>query len=111
MDVLSDDLASIYQRLTTTISKEEFAARVRQKVEDMSGLCDEKTAALLVAHELGIDTVVQIAQIDAQTELRICWQAHACLADTRVLRDGDVGYVANLVVSDATGSIRVVLVE
>jgi len=80
MDVLSDDLASIYQRLTTTISKEEFAARVRQKVEDMSGLCDEKTAALLVAHELGIDTVVQIAQIDAQTEL-----SHL-LASSRVSR-------------------------
>jgi replication factor A1 len=110
MDVLSDDLASIYQRLTTTISKEEFAARVRQKVEDMSGLCDEKTAALLVAHELGIDTVVQIAQIDAQTGTVAFVGKLMRVSPTREFsRDGDVGYVANLVVSDATGSIRVVL--
>jgi replication factor A1 len=110
MDALSDDLASIYQRLTTTISKEEFAARVRQKVEDMSGLCDEKTAALLVAHELGIDTVVQIAQIDAQTRTVAFVGKLTRVSPTREFsRDGDVGYVANLVVSDATGSIRVVL--
>jgi len=110
MDALSDDLASIYERLTTTISKEEFAARVQQKVEDMSGLCDEKTAALLVAHELGIDTVVQIAQIDGQTRTVAFVGKLTRVSPTREFsRDGDVGYVANLVVSDATGSIRVVL--
>ena len=110
MDALSDDLASIYERLTTTISKEEFAARVQRKVEDMSGLCDEKTAALLVAHELGIDTVVQIAQIDGQTRTVAFVGKLTRVSPTREFsRDGDVGYVANLVVSDATGSIRVVL--
>ena len=110
MDALSDDLASIYERLTTTISKEEFAARVQQKVEDMSGLCDEKTAALLVAHELGIDTVVQIAQIDGQTRTVAFVGKLTRVSPTREFsRDGDVGYVANLVVSDATGSVRVVL--
>ena len=110
MDALSDDLASIYERLTTTISKEEFAARVQRKVEDMSGLCDEKTAALLVAHELGIDTVVQIAQIDGQTRTVAFVGKLTRVSPTREFsRDGDVGYVANLVVSDATGSVRVVL--
>jgi replication factor A1 len=83
---------------------------VQQKVEDMSGLCDEKTAALLVAHELGIDTVVQIAQIDGQTRTVAFVGKLTRVSPTREFsRDGDVGYVANLVVSDATGSIRVVL--
>jgi hypothetical protein len=67
LDHLSDDVANIYERLANTISKEEFVERVNQKVEDMSGLCDDKTAAMLVAHELGIDTIVQIGQIDGQT--------------------------------------------
>ncbi|MGZ7167340.1 MAG: hypothetical protein ACXVIP_02895, partial [Halobacteriota archaeon] len=48
------DVKDVYERLTTTISEEEFAERVNEKVEHMSGLCDEKTAALLVAHELGV---------------------------------------------------------
>ena len=50
LDHLSDDVANIYERLANTISRDEFVKRVNQKVEDMSGLCDDKTAAMLVAH-------------------------------------------------------------
>lgn len=107
---LSDDVASIYERLANTISREEFVERVNQKVEDMSGLCDDKTAAMLVAHELGIDTIVQIGQIDGQTRAVAFVGKLSRISPTREFsRNGDVGYVANLVVSDETGSIRVVL--
>ena len=110
LDHLSDDVANIYERLANTISREEFVERVNQKVEDMSGLCDDKTAAMLVAHELGIDTIVQIGQIDAQTRAVAFVGKLSHVSPTREFsRNGDVGYVANLVVSDETGSIRVVL--
>jgi replication factor A1 len=109
-DHLSDDVASIYERLANTISREEFVERVNRKVEDMSGLCDDKTAAMLVAHELGIDTIVQIGQIDGQTRAVAFVGKLSRISPTREFsRNGDVGYVANLVVSDETGSIRVVL--
>jgi len=109
MDALSDDLASIYER-SPLISKEEFAARVQQKVEDMSACVTRRRRPLLVAHELGIDTVVQIAQIDGQTRTVAFVGKLTRVSPTREFsRDGDVGYVANLVVSDATGSVRVVL--
>ncbi len=107
---LSDDVASIYERLANTISREEFVERVNQKVQDMSGLCDDKTAALLVAHELGIDTIVQIGQIDGQTRAVAFVGKLSRISPTREFsRNGDVGHVANLVVSDETGSLRVVL--
>lgn len=109
-DRLSDDVASIYERLAETIPRDEFIERVRKKVEDMSGLCDDKTAALLVAHELGIDTVVQIGQIDGQMRAVAFVGKLTRLSPTREFsRNGDVGHVANIVVSDETGSIRVVL--
>ena len=76
----------------------------------MSGLCDDKTAAMLVAHELGIDTIVQIGQIDGQTRAVAFVGKLSHISPTREFsRNGDVGHVANLVVSDETGSIRVVL--
>jgi replication factor A1 len=96
--------------LANTISREEFVERVNQKVEDMSGLCDDKTAAMLVAHELGVDTIVQIGQIDGQTRAVAFVGKLSRISPTREFsRNGDVGHVANLVVSDETGSIRIVL--
>ncbi len=110
LDHLSDDVTSIYERLADTISREEFVERVNQKVEDMSGLCDDKTAAMLVAHELGVDTIVQIGQIDGQTRAVAFVGKLSRISPTREFsRNGDVGHVANLVVSDETGSIRIVL--
>jgi replication factor A1 len=109
-DGLSDNVTSIYERLGGTIPRDEFMERVRKKMEDMSGLCDDKTAAMLVAHELGIDTVVQIGQIDGQMRAVAFAGKLTRLSPTREFsRNGDVGHVANIVVSDETGSIRVVL--
>ena len=106
----SEDAMIIYERLASKISKEEFIERVQEKVENMSGLCDEKTAALLVAHELGADTVVQIAQIDGHVRAVAFIGKLMRISPVREFtRNGEVGFVANLVVSDETGSIRVVL--
>ncbi|MGZ4941215.1 MAG: OB-fold nucleic acid binding domain-containing protein [Halobacteriota archaeon] len=104
------DVKDVYERLTTTISEEEFAERVNEKVEHMSGLCDEKTAALLVAHELGVDATMQIASIDEQIRTVAFVGRLTRVSPIREFtREGEVGYVSNLVVSDETGSIRVVL--
>ncbi|MDD1720418.1 MAG: OB-fold nucleic acid binding domain-containing protein [Euryarchaeota archaeon] len=104
------DVKNVYERLTTRISEEEFAKRVNEKVEHMSGLCDEKTAALLVAHELGVDATMQIASIDGQIRtVAFVGRLTRTSPIREFTRDGEVGYVSNLVVSDETGSIRVVL--
>lgn len=104
------DVKDVYERLTTRISEGEFAKRVNEKVENMSGLCDEKTAALLVAHELGVDATMQIGSIDAQIRTVAFVGKLTRISPIREFtRDGEVGYVSNLVVSDETGSVRVVL--
>ncbi len=104
------DVKDVYERLATRISEEEFAKRVNEKVEKMSGLCDEKTAALLVAHELGVDATMQIASIDEQIRTVAFVGRLTRISPIREFtRDGEVGYVSNLIVSDDTGSIRVVL--
>ncbi len=104
------DVKEVYERLTTRISEEEFAKRVSEKVEHMSGLCDEKTAALLVAHELGVDAAMQIASIDEQTRtVAFVGKLMRVSPIREFTRDGEIGYVSNLIVSDETGSIRVVL--
>ncbi len=107
---IPEDVKDVYERLTTRISEEEFAQRVKEKVENMSGLCDEKTAALLVAHELGVDATMQIASIDGQIRTVAFVGRLTRISPIREFtRDGEVGYVSNLVISDETGSIRVVL--
>ncbi|MGZ7189168.1 MAG: OB-fold nucleic acid binding domain-containing protein [Halobacteriota archaeon] len=104
------DVKDVYERLTTRISEEEFTKRVNEKVEHMSGLCDEKTAALLVAHELGVDATMQIASIDEQIRTVAFVGKLTRVSPIREFtRDGEIGYVSNLIVSDETGSIRVVL--
>ena len=59
-----DDISEIYEKLGGVISKDEFIKKVSEKVDQMSGLCDEKTAAMLVAHDLGVtDTGREVTKI------------------------------------------------
>ena len=110
-----DDISEIYEKLGGVVSKDEFVKKVSEKVEQMSGLCDEKTAAMLVAHDLGVtDTgreVTKISAINADSDNVNFIAKVMSVFDVREFsrNDGTVGKVGNITVADETGSIRVTL--
>jgi len=57
-------IADIYGDLETDVSEEEFREAVEEKVEQMGGLADEETAAMLLAHELNEGEVETVADIE-----------------------------------------------
>ena len=52
------ELEEIYSQLADQVTPEEFEARVKEKVALMAGLCDRRTAAMLVARDLGASEVL-----------------------------------------------------
>jgi replication factor A1 len=107
-------IEDVHEELDADVTSEEFAEMVAEKVEEMGGLADEETAAMLVAHELedeggevegvadiepGMDEVKFVAKIVSIGELRT------------FERDGDQddGKVVNVEVADETGRIRLSL--
>ncbi|MDI6859261.1 MAG: OB-fold nucleic acid binding domain-containing protein [Methanocellales archaeon] len=106
-----DDLLQIYERLQSRITLDEFKEKVQEKIDLMGGLCDEKTAAKLVAHDLGILETMKIGEISLdQKNVSFVGKVTQVDEPREFSRDdGSLGRVANLIVSDETGSIRVVL--
>lgn len=103
-------LLEVYEKLDG-ISLEEFKKRVGEKIDLMGGLCDETTAALLVAHDLGYDNAVKIGEI-SEEKRRIAFSGIVRnIFEGREFNreDGSIGRVANIIVSDETGSIKVAL--
>ncbi|SEP20645.1 replication factor A1 [Halogranum amylolyticum] len=105
-------IEDVYEGLETEVSFEEFEAAVEEKVEQMGGLADDETAAMLIAHELtdqggevsgiadvepGMDEVKFLAKVVSIGELRT------------FERDGEDedGRVVNVEVADETGRLRV----
>jgi replication factor A1 len=110
MGVIED----VYEDVAPDVDFEAFEAAVHEKVEQMGGLADEETAAMLVAHELedaggevsgiadieaGMDEVKFVAKVTSVGEVRT------------FERDGDDadGQVVNIEVADETGRIRAAL--
>jgi replication factor A1 len=110
MGVIED----VYEDAAPDVDFEAFEAAVEEKVEQMGGLADEETAAMLVAHELadsggevsgiadiepGMDEVKFVAKVVSVGEIRT------------FERDGDDedGKVVNVEVADETGRIRAAL--
>lgn len=111
-----DEINEVYEKLGGVISKDDFTRKVEEKVEQMSGLCDTKTAAMLVAHDLGVsDTgesqLQKISDItpDSGNVKFIAKVMTVFPAKEFNRNDGTIGRVANVVVADETGSIRVTL--
>lgn len=110
-DYDSLSLSEIYNELDLGIDEEEFRERVEDKVEQMGGLCDEPTAAKLVAHELEEDRVYDIADITAEKdEVRFVGKLTSVGEPKEFERDeGEDGMVANVRLRDETGETRVAL--
>jgi len=53
MTGMDAELEEIYNQVADQVTPDDFEARVEEKVALMAGLCDQRTAAMLVARDLG----------------------------------------------------------
>jgi len=99
------------------ISEEEINSKIKQKMDQLSGLVSKEGAAHIIANELGIKLFeevsgkLQIKNIlagmrDVETVGKV-QQMYPINEFQR--KDGTPGKVANLIIADETGAIRIVL--
>lgn len=102
------DIEDVYDDLEADISLSAFRERVANKVEDMGGLADEETAAMLVAHELDGDRPIDIADVEPEMDAVTVLGVVRHVGEVRTFErdDGDTGAVLNLEVADESGSAR-----
>src|SRR6056297_3281434 len=102
-------IADIYADLETDVSEEEFREAVEEKVEQMGGLADEETAAMLLAHELNEGEVETVADIEpGMDEVKFIAKVMA-IGDLKTFeRDGEDedGRVINVEAADATVDVE-----
>jgi len=109
---MDSDLEEIYCQVAESISPEEFEERVKEKVALMAGLCDQRTAAMLVARDLGSPEVLtKIGSIRPEMGNVTFSGKVIAVSPLREFQrsDGSLGRVANITLGDETGSIRVAL--
>jgi len=109
MGVIED----VYEDLDTDVEFEEFEAAVEDKVEQMGGLADDETAAMLIAHELRDEEADTIADIEpGMNDVKFLGKVTS-IGDVRTFdrddEDAEEGRVCNIDVADASGSVRVAL--
>ena len=103
-------IEDIYADVEADVTEEEFREAVEQKVEQMGGLADEQTAAMLIAHELTDQEVGGIADIEAGMEEVKFVAKVLSVGERRTFeREGaeEDGRVVNVEVADETGRIRI----
>lgn len=103
-------IEDIYADLEADVSEDEFREAVEAKVEQMGGLADEETAAMLIAHELADEEVNGIADIEPGMEEVKFMGKITSIGELRTFERDDEdeeGRVVNLDVADETGTIRV----
>ncbi|QPV61686.1 single-stranded DNA binding protein [Halosimplex litoreum] len=102
-------IEEVYADLDTDVSEEEFREAVEEKVEQMGGLADEETAAMLLAHELNEGEVDTVADIEPGMEEVKFLAKVVSIGELRTFeRDGEDedGRVANVEAADETGTVR-----
>ncbi len=101
-------IEDVYDDLEIDISLDEFREAVEEKVEQMAGLADEETAAMLIAHELSENEVSGIADISAGMEEVEFLGKVSAIGEMRSFErdDGTDGKVVNVDLIDSSGSIR-----
>jgi replication factor A1 len=105
-------IEDVYEDLDADVPFEKFEAAVKDKVEQMGGLADEETAAMLLAHELRDEEVGGVADIQPGMEDVKFIAKVMSIGELRTFeRDGDDedGRVVNVEVADETGRIRISL--
>ncbi len=101
-----------YEDLDADVPFEEFEAAVEAKVEQMGGLADEETAAMLVAHELADEEVNAVADIKPGMDDVKFLAKVVRVGELRTFdREGEDedGRVLNVDVADESGQVRIAL--
>ncbi|MEM4781352.1 MAG: single-stranded DNA binding protein [Halalkalicoccus sp.] len=102
-------IEDVYADLDTDVSFEEFEAAVEAKVEQMGGLADEETAAMLSAHELRDEAVNGISDIEpGMDEVKFLAKVTG-VGELRTFERDDEdedGMVINVEAADESGSVR-----
>ncbi len=102
-------IEDVYADLEADVSEAEFREAVEAKIEQMGGLADEETAAMLVAHELADDEVNAVADIEpGMAEVKFLAKVLS-VGDLRTFeREGEDedGRVVNVEAADETGTVR-----
>jgi replication factor A1 len=102
-------IEEIYADLETDVSEEEFREAVEEKVEQMGGLADEETAAMLIAHELDDHEVSTISDIEpGMDEVKFLAKV-VSIGELRTFeREGEDedGRVVNVEAADESGTVR-----
>ncbi|GAB7094309.1 single-stranded DNA binding protein [Halolamina litorea] len=107
-------IEDVHEELDADVSAEEFEEMVAEKVEEMGGLADDETAAMLVAHELEDEggEVESVADIEPGMDDVKFLAKLVSIGEKRTFeRDGDQpdGQVVNTEVADESGRIRLSL--
>jgi replication factor A1 len=106
------ELEEIYSQVADQLTPEDFEARVAEKVALMAGLCDSRTAAMLVARDLGTTEVLtKIGSIRPEMGNVTFTGRVLTVSEVREFQrsDGSMGRVANITLADETGSVRLAL--
>ena len=101
----------------SSLTEEELNSKIDQKMKDLSGLISKEGAAHIIANELGVKLFeaisgkLQIKNIlEGMRDVETVGKVQQVSQITEFQRkDGNTGKVANLVIADETGSIRIVL--
>jgi replication factor A1 len=103
-----EEIEEVFKRLEGKLTPDEFVSKVDKKFTEMNGLCDSRTAAMLVASELGLNETVKIRDMTADKGNVVFIAKVTSIGDTKEFsRDNDtMGRVVNLNLADETGSIR-----
>ncbi|MDV0446476.1 hypothetical protein MsAg5_03150 [Methanosarcinaceae archaeon Ag5] len=107
------EMKGIYEKVSHLISYDDFMEKVNERKEALGGLCDDEMCARLVLSDLGVsNTGNEPVTIDCINENsgNVSFFAKVLAAyDPREFKrnDGTVGRVANVMVGDSTGKIRV----
>ncbi|MFC6721454.1 single-stranded DNA binding protein [Halobacteriaceae bacterium SHR40] len=102
-------IEDIYDDLEADVSEERFREAVQQKVEQMEGLADEETAAMIIAHEIADNEVETISDIEpAMDEVKFLAKVLSVGELRTFERDGEDedGRVINVEVADETETVR-----
>jgi replication factor A1 len=100
-------IEDIYADIEADVEEERFREAVEQKVEQMDGLADEETAAMIVAHELSDGEVETVSDIETGMDEVQFVAKVVSVGDVRSFeRDDGEGRVLNVDVADETGSVR-----
>jgi len=109
---MDEQILEVYRQVADQISEQEFQDKVEEKVALMAGLCDGRTAAMLVARDLGSrEILTKIGSI--RPEMGNVSLAGRVISISEIREfsrsDGSMGRVVNMTLADETGSVRLAL--